>query len=232
LPDDPPAARTPVGGEEVLEAGGRPGKSRTRRLREQLLLAAVILALVAAVARAMSHSGRPDSSPATPGSSLPAHRSAPDSGSGLLNGSLVDPSGPAAGTAQDPFACPATYQCLESAEAGAPAVAALHAAFPAAVLQSASTVRLLSPHVGPPLWFRELDARLGSTEILVRVHRPTAIASVRPAISRAAGAVVTYYQGRLATYDVDVQVTTQTNREQPLSPMQKLAADVRLLNLS
>lgn len=216
-------------GEEVLEAGAQ--RARPGRLRRDLLLAAVLLALVAAVARAMSHRSSSDASP-TGGPSPTASRSAPDSGSGLLNGSVVDPTATLAPGAQDPFACPATYQCLESAEAGASALTALHAAFPAAVLESASTVRLLSPHDGKPLWFRQLTARDGANEIVVRVDRARVANADGRGTTRSGGTVVTYYQATLATYHVVVQVIASNGPGQALLPLQKLADDVRLLALS
>jgi hypothetical protein len=217
-------------GEEVLEAGAT--RTRPGRLRRDLLLAALLLALVGAVARAMSHHSSPDTTPTSGPSTSTASRSAPDTGSGLLNGSVVDPTGTVAPGAQDPFACPATYQCLESADAGSPAVTALRAAFPAAVLESASTVRLLSPHDGKPLWFRQLTARNGAAEILVRVDRAGVPNSDGRGTTRSGGTVVTYYQATLANYHVVVQVIATNGPGQALPPLQKLAADVRLLALS
>jgi hypothetical protein len=215
--------------EEVLEAGAERG--RAARLRRDLLLAAVLLALVAAVARAMSHHSGTDATP-TGGPSSTASRGAPDTGSGLLNGSVIDPSATVAPGAQDPFACPAAYQCLESGEAGSPAVTALHAVFPAAVLESASTVRLLSPHDGKPLWFRQLTARNGTTEILVRVDRARVPNTDGGGMTRSGGTVVTYYQATLETYHVLVQVIASNGPGQALPALHKLAADIRLLALS
>lgn len=232
LPDDPPPGGS-VGGanEEVLEAGADAKRLRTGRLRRDLLLAALILALIAAVARAMSHHNPSTAAPTT-APSLPSGRSAPDSGSGLLNGSVVNPSGTAQSDAQDPFACPASYQCLESAEAGPSAVSALHAAFPAAVLQSASTVRLLAPHLGLPLWFRQINARFGPNRILVRVQRQSASDVNRSGVANSEFGVITFYERPLNRYHVVVQVTTPKGQVEPLSPLQKLASDVRLLDLS
>jgi hypothetical protein len=214
--------------EEVLDSGGPPKRARTRRLREQLLLGAVILALVAAVGRAMSGDDKkPDAAP-TPTPSATGSHGAPDPGSGLLNGSVVNPSG----RPDDPADCPVTYQCLQTDEAGEPAVRALVAAFPDALLMSATTIRLLSPNFGQPLWFRQINARFGPNRILIRVQQGRPSDVDRRGVAHAEDSEITFYEAALAKYHVAVQVSAPKGHPQPLAPLQKLARDVRLLGLS
>lgn len=214
--------------EEVLEAGAK--RARPGRLRRDLLLAALLLALVAAVARAMSHSSRPDAAPTAPASTV--SRSAPDSGSGLLNGSVVDVTGAPEQGPDDVGACPAAYQCLVADEPGPAAAAALAAAFPNVVLESTTTVRLLSPNFGQPLWYRQITGRFGANQVLVRVQRQRPQDLNRGGVAESEFGVITYYEGPLSKYHVVVQVTTPKGREQALPPVQKLGHDVRLLELS
>jgi hypothetical protein len=211
----------------VLETGAK--RSRSGRLRRDLLLAAVILGLVAAVARAMSHSNSSDAGPTTGPSSSAAVRSAPDTGSGLLNGSVIKP--PEQGP-DDVGACPATYRCLEVDEAGPRATAALVAAFPSAVLEATTTVRLLSPNFGQPLWYRQITARVGPNRILIRVQQQRRQDVDRRGVAVSEFGVITYYEGRLSKYHVVVQVTTPRGHVQAMRPVQNLGRDVRLLGLS
>jgi hypothetical protein len=242
MPGDPgpaPEDDAPAPDEEVLQTGGRTKRRRTRRLREELLLAALILAGVLAVGRAMSADNGKSNAPPTAGptSSAGSH-GPPDPGSGLLNGSVLTYSPTDAGVTVpglpsrgpgDPTRCPTGHVCVAEDRAGAPAIAALLDIFPDAVLQSATTINLKDPDDDQPLLFRQMNARLGATRILVRVQRQLPGDAPRQGVSADGDRAITYFEGALSRYHVVVQVDSPKTVRQPIGALEILARDVRLL---
>ncbi len=233
--------------EEELSTGPRERGPLNRfgRLRLDLLVAAVILGGVIVVGRAMSREGGGTPKPTpTPSASAPVGgfgTGAPDPGSGLLNGAatftvvasdgqpVVVPAVVPVGSG-DPAACPKGIGCYSVASAPAPALAAVRAAFPAMILESATTVRLDVKNYGAALWFLQINGRRGGDEILVRLQATSDSGHDQHGTIRLGTQATTYYGHPLLQYYVYVEVHHQAGTNQPLAPLARLVRDVRLLD--
>jgi hypothetical protein len=235
----------PAGDEELLETGGRGERRRLGRMRLDLAIGAVVLGGALVVARLISDNdastgARPAPTPSPSPSARTYGTGAPDSGSGLLNGMATATLAPSDGRgvtiparpgrdADDPFRCPESATCTTVESAAAPVRAAVRAAFPGAVLEAATTVRMAGRPAAASLWFLQVNALVGSREILVRVQVPTSRDVEQGNETETAHGTTAYLSTGLRQYHVTVQVDGPAGREQPFSALQKLATDVRLL---
>jgi hypothetical protein len=183
---------------------------------------------------------------------------APDTGSGLLNGMatmsippghpIPIPIGPGdvttisigpgraeidqrlpPSTSDDPAECPTGIDCYTEENAAASARAAVRAAFPGAVIQSASTVHLNSEQFGQMLWFVQINALVGHNQLVVRVQAPRDTDRNRSGADNAGDSTIAYYEHALRQYHVFVQVDGPAGAVPSVRSLKVLAHDVRLL---
>lgn len=220
-----------VSGEDELlpDPRERRGWGRIGRLRTDLVIGAVIIAGLVGLGRAMSHGDGPTETPPSPTPSASVRTfgtGAPDSGSGLLNGSTTGATG------SDPAACPTAFGCVVTDHASAPQIAAILAAFPAALLQSVTSVQLGQPIEHPRLWFLQINARFGDRRLLVRLQRPTpGDLNRQGVVANGSDRRITFYENQLRRYHVMVQLDAPNALRPPTAQVQRLARDVRLLDL-
>lgn len=129
------------------------------------------------------------------------------------------------GPALDPAQCPGPTPCAATAGVPVTVAAALFDAFPAARLGRASTVYLQAGG----LWFREVHARAGLLDILVRVERPDRGAA---SLQSSRGDDVISIRQLVHGFLVLVQVTGPPDQLPSLPNVNGLAQDIRLLDLS
>jgi hypothetical protein len=233
---------SPEEDEEVLDTGGGRLRARNRTLRIELGVAALVLGAAVLVARTLSDgSGSPKAVPSpTPTASTRTYGTgAPDSGSGLLNGMatvsatdgtvIMEPRLPAP-TGADPTQCPDSVSCFTVDRVAAPVLAAVRAAFPGAVPESALTVRLNEAPYAQMLWYLQVNVRVGNTQVLVRVQAPSVNDKSDSSVdSQVGNGSIAHVSTTLQQYYVEVQADDPSSKPQSIAPVRRLARDVRLL---
>jgi hypothetical protein len=162
---------------------------------------------------------------------------APDSGSGLLGGAAtgvltvtLDPSRGTAAlpvrTASDPGVCPRALRCTQSVALPIEVRDAIHQRLPGARIESSTTVVLNSDPWRGEVWFRQLNALVGTAELVLRVQAPG------PADRASSGITpdgeISYSSAAVRGYFVSGQVGIGTRAA--ARSLAALIRDVRLLD--
>lgn len=195
----------------------RAAGARTRRLRIDIAVGAVVIGGAFLLARAASHGDD------TPTGTTPTHAASvptavrTDDALRLLPARLADPE-----------QCPPDVVCGTAPEATGPAQAAVQDALPGAVVRSARTVRVQIEGHGQALWFVALRARYGHDQVKVQVQVQSPGDRTGHSVMLFAGRSITRYEADLLKYHVIVQFIAPADEYVPLDALKHLAADVRL----
>ncbi len=223
------------GEEELLEPERDPHRGRTRRLRLDLAVAAGLLVGVLLVGRALSKkdpTSRPTPSPTPTALGLIGPTHAPTTPVVLAPSSVTITASGGATTVvpalprrnlQNPGACPVNLSCFSTVEVPNEVEHAIQDAFPAARITSSTTVRLLTNPWAGTLWFRQVNATVGRSELLVRIAAPES----GDLADRGTSDGIVFYGAVVAQY----AVTTQIGPGAPagaLAQLRQLAQDARL----
>ena len=125
----------------------------------------------------------------------------------------------------DPAQCPGPTPCAASGAVPEAVAAAVLEAFPSARLGMSSTVYLQAGG----LWFREINARAGVLDILVRIERPD---RGTPVSQTGQGEGVTFVRQIEHGFLIQVQVEGPRNQLPSITNLYGLVDDERLLDLS
>lgn len=186
------------------EPGDELPTSQPRRAgRWYLALSAAVLLAGALIAGKVSGNG-PGTSPSRP---VPAPTASASGGPSV-----------------DPAQCPGPTACTATAGVPVPVAAAVLDAFPSARVGDASTVYLRTGG----LWFREITARAGMLEVLVRIQRPDAST---PTLQSGQAGGVAFIRKIERGFLVQVQVRGPTDQLPTITNLSGLADDGRLLVL-
>ena len=222
--------------EELLDPGRDPDRGRTRRLRLDLTVAAVLLVGVLLVGRALSKKDTAAPAPSRSPSQLsligptqaPTTPIVPAPSSVTVTASdgvaTVVPALPPRNL-QNLGACPVNLSCFSTADVAHAVEHAVRDAFPTARITSSTTVRLLTNPWAGALWFRQLNATVGRAELLVRVT-PTQAADP---VDRGTSAGIVFYGTAVGQYSVTAQVGVHAPAG-ALAKLAQLAHDARLLS--
>lgn len=228
------------GAEELPQPRRHRELPRRLRLRLDLTLGALLLALAALVGTALGHHGGSATSttPAAPpaSSAIPA----PPSGSPLPSGTsfvTVAPAREGGSLSRPGFypqLCRAQTECVSVTAVAQSARTAVRDAFPGARITMAREVRLHVKNYGDALTAMDVRARRGDARIFVSLRGAARTDVGRDAGSRAGTLIsghhrITQYETTLAQYDVLVQVVVRANQHQDIAPLARLANDVRLV---
>jgi hypothetical protein len=217
----------PDGGDEELPQH-RPG-SRIQAWRPRVeeflrgrygLPAVVVLAVLALlVGRALLHE-KPAGAPSP----------TPSSGSSTT----VDSTGRAvvlpARTGADPTRCPG-LQCYTTSSVPAGVRAAIRARFPTAAVTVGETVRLVDRAQADPLWYRQVDARVGTGTLTVRVQAHASGDTPGGGAKDDGHQAVTYVDSSSGQWYVRLQMTDRSGTLEPFDQLSSLVDDTRLLQV-
>jgi hypothetical protein len=226
-----------VGADERDEELPQPPRHRDRppaqRLRIELALGALLLLGIALIASAIARRGggpggtstptpAPTSMPSVPGVVAPSDfvTVAPVKGGWI-------PRGPAQAAR-----CPAGLHCVTLHEVSARARAAVQDAFPGARITSSQTVLLTVGRHSEGLWGLGIRARTRDAEVIVQVRVSVSGDHRRWATLHRGGQAVARLERALGDYHVAVRVISPADRPPPRAALERLAHDIRLLELS
>jgi hypothetical protein len=119
--------------------------------------------------------------------------------------------------------CPGPGSCRLSSRVPVDVAAAVLNEFAGASLGPALTQRLANGE----LWSRELTARAGPLDVVVRIQRPEAVTALQPDRTHA----VSYVRQAEHGYVVQIQVQGPLHEIPQVGRLYRLAADLRLLTL-
>ncbi|WP_375486774.1 hypothetical protein [uncultured Jatrophihabitans sp.] len=198
----------------------RPRLEQFLRGRYGLPTVVVVAVLALLIGRALLHDSRRDEpgSPRTP-SSTPT-----GSAAGRAVTSLPLRTGP------DPTRC-LGLQCYTSSTAPNTVQAAVRSVFPQARFTATETIRLVDRRQGDPLWFRELDARVGSAALTVRVQAHAAGDTPSGDAKDDGHRSVTHVSARLRWWFVKAQTTDRSGTRETFDQLSTLVDDPRLLTV-
>lgn len=215
-------------------------RARARRVRVELGLGALALLVVVLVVRAES---QPDTAPqaATSSSSTATTSTPPAPNDSVVIGPAPTPA-PATPThitphpafpvrvpqrhGTVPAACPG-LRCSTSAALPAPVTDAVEAAFPESTVQRIETVRLRGRH--RVLWYREVDVRVGTELLTVRVQAPAKGDRTGSGQRNVDGQRTSFVATSLGPWHVDVAVVDLLGGQAQKGPLVTLAHDPRLV---
>ncbi|MBE7188700.1 MAG: hypothetical protein INR67_10475 [Jatrophihabitans endophyticus] len=127
----------------------------------------------------------------------------------------------------DPAACPG-LRCTTSTALPAPVSDAIQAAFPESTVEHTETVRLRGH--GHVLWYREVDVRAGSEELILRVQAPARGDRSRSGHSTAPdGRQTTFLSTAYGPWFVEVEVLDYLGGQASTTLMSRLAEDPRIV---
>lgn len=129
----------------------------------------------------------------------------------------------------DPAACLPGVSCISSDSVPADVLAAIRAAFPGARPLSAGTVLTHFDGPGSKLWFRQVNARAGNLDILVRVQQPRSNDRPHGESTDHGDGAIAYLETHEQGLTVQVQVDAPSGHVTALAKLRALAADRRLL---
>ena len=213
LPQHPPRSR--------IEAW-RPQVEQFLRGRYGLPAVVVLVVLALLIGRALLHekpAGAPSPSP-TPSSAS----------SVTLDPSTGRPVVLPRRTGTDPTRCPG-LQCYTTSSAPAAVRAAIRARFPAAKVTAAETVRLVDRAQADPLWYREVDVRVGTGTLTVRVQAHATGDNPGGGAKDDGHQAVTYVDASSGQWYVRLQMTDRSGTPEPFDQLSSLVDDTRLLQV-
>lgn len=131
-------------------------------------------------------------------------------------------------TSQDPAACP-IEQCFTVDGVPGDVGAALRAAFPGARIESAMTVQLLGKFELRALWYRQVRARAGGVDILLRIQGPRPSDPRGDVVDRIDDRAITYFETDLLQWHVALEVDAPYGHVPLPAQLTRLASDRRVL---
>lgn len=235
LPRTDPPAFADLGEEEVLPGRDRPPN---RRLRLELGGAAVILAVVAGIASAISHHAKPNAA-ASSTTPVVVAAPAPSVQPAAVASDFVTLSPEHGGwIPRDPIPCPVQGQCITTHGVSMPVRLAVGNAFPGWTIISSRTIRLSVKNYGEALVSLDVDAQLGDARLIIRlrgkdnyVHRSRSDPMGPGVVMLFGPNRITRYETTLSQFYVTIAVVAPASRRQTIEPLRQLGNDGRLLAL-
>lgn len=197
-----------------------------RRLRLELGLAAVLLLVVAVLARSLTHRG--SGTPAATTSAAPSHRVTVQTFPTDFVTLTPIKGGWLPRSAAQALRCP--VRCVTIADVSGPVRDAIADAFPGAQVTSARTVRLVVRNFGNANWSLQVRARAGDRLVLLQARGAANGDSGGYQQMIFDGHLISRYAVTLMEYHVLVQVISPADDPPSRAALQQLAGDARLLS--